>query len=166
MAHRRRHTGRRFWIGVASRDHVRKGVAGGFAQLGHGKRAPLVRLAPGDWIVYYSPRTQFRVGEPCQRFTAIGQVSAGDVYPFRMSDDFVPCRRAVRFLRAGEAPIQPLLQELQCIRDKRRWGYIFRRGHLEISQQDFGLIATAMGVGSRIGDAKTPAAANAVPQPA
>ena len=27
----------RYWIGVASRDHVARGVAGGFCQLGHGK---------------------------------------------------------------------------------------------------------------------------------
>ena len=38
----------RYWIGVASRDHVMKGVAGGFCQLGHGKSAPVKRLAPGD----------------------------------------------------------------------------------------------------------------------
>src|SRR5262245_48278370 len=137
----RRRTGRRFWVGVASRDHVRKGVAGGFAQLGHGKRAPLVRMAPDDWIVDYSPRTEFPDGEPCHRFTAIGQISAGDVYPFRMNDDFVPYRRAVRFLSADEAPIQPLLQELTFIRDKRRWGYIFRRGHFQIGERDFRLIA-------------------------
>jgi EVE domain-containing protein len=162
----RRHTGRRFWVGVASRDHVQKGVAGGFAQLGHGKRAPLVRMAPGDWIVYYSPRTRFPDGEPYQRFTAIGQVTPGEAYPFPMSDDFVPYRRAVRFPRADEAPIQPLLQDLAFVRDKRRWGYIFRRGHFEISERDFRLIATAMGVGSRIGDAKAQAAANALPEPA
>lgn len=162
----RRPTGRRFWVGVASRDHVRRGVAGGFAQLGHGKRAPLVRMAPDEWIVYYSPRTQFRAGEPCQRFTAIGQVSAGEAYPVRMTDDFVPYRRAVRFLGADEAPIQPLLQDLTFIRDKRRWGYIFRRGHFEIGARDFRLIATAMGVGSRIDDAQAPAASNALSQSA
>ncbi|MGG1220830.1 EVE domain-containing protein, partial [Priestia endophytica] len=29
----------RYWVGVASRDHVMKGVQGGFAQLCHGKEA-------------------------------------------------------------------------------------------------------------------------------
>ena|SRR5664279_630830 len=38
---------RRYWIGVASRDHVMKGVVGGFCQLGHGKAAPVKRLSPG-----------------------------------------------------------------------------------------------------------------------
>jgi EVE domain len=166
VAKMRRRAGRRFWVGVASHDHVRRGVTGGFAQLGHGKRAPLVRMAPGDWIVYYSPRTRFPDGDPCRRFTAVGQLSAGDVYSFRMSDEFVPYRRAVRFLDAGEAPVEPLLQDLSFIRDKRRWGHIFRRGHFEIGERDFRVIAAAMGVGSRIGDDKTPEASNPLSQPA
>ena len=43
----------RFWIGVASREHVRLGVAGGFSQLCHGKAHPLKRMAVGDWLIYY-----------------------------------------------------------------------------------------------------------------
>ncbi len=160
------HTARRYWIGVASRDHVRGGVAGAFAQLGHGKRAPLARMASGDWIVYYSPRTRFPDGEPLQRFTAIGEVSTGEIYPFKMRNDFVPHRRAVRFLPAEEAPVQPLLPHLAFIRDKRRWGYVFRRGHFGISERDVRLIATAMGVSSRVGDLNEKAAPNARPNPA
>ena len=34
-------TSRSYWIGVASKDHVDHGVAGGFAQLNHGKAGPL-----------------------------------------------------------------------------------------------------------------------------
>jgi hypothetical protein len=47
----------RYWIGIASLDHVRKGIESGFCQLCHGKTGPMRRLAPGDWIVYYSPRS-------------------------------------------------------------------------------------------------------------
>ncbi len=160
------HRDRRYWIGVASRDHVRGGVACALAQLCHGKRAPLARMAPGDWIVYYSPRTRFPDGEPSQRFTAIGEVSTGEIYPFKMRNDFVPYRRAIRFLRVEEAPVQPLLQHLAFIRDKRRWGYVFRRGHFEISERAFRLIATAMGVNSRVGHTHEKAAPNALPNPA
>jgi len=45
------------WLGAVSRDHVRRGVALGIAQIGHGKRAGLARMQPGDWLVHYSPRT-------------------------------------------------------------------------------------------------------------
>ncbi|MGB8598595.1 MAG: hypothetical protein WCE88_03760 [Burkholderiales bacterium] len=33
-----------------------RGVAGGFTQLGYGKRAPLACMKAGDWLIYYSPR--------------------------------------------------------------------------------------------------------------
>lgn len=43
------------WIAVACAEHVARGVAGGFMQVSHGKRAPLVRIRPGDRVAYYSP---------------------------------------------------------------------------------------------------------------
>jgi hypothetical protein len=46
----------RYWIAVASREHVLKGVAGGFCQACHGKRTPLALMMPGDWVVYYSSK--------------------------------------------------------------------------------------------------------------
>ena len=71
---------RRFWIGVASRDHVNIAVKGAFVQLNHGKKAPLGRLKAGDGVIMYSPRTTYPDGEPLQAFTAIGTVVTGDVY--------------------------------------------------------------------------------------
>lgn len=38
------HTNIRYWIGVASREHAMKGIYGGFAQLCHGKEAPLKKM--------------------------------------------------------------------------------------------------------------------------
>jgi len=64
----------RYWIGVASRDHVTSGVEGGFCQLCHGKQQPLLRMKPGDWLIYYSPRTQMREGDTVRSFTAIGRI--------------------------------------------------------------------------------------------
>ncbi|MBA2682853.1 MAG: EVE domain-containing protein [Ktedonobacteraceae bacterium] len=136
----------RYWIGVVSREHVERGVEGGFAQLCHGKAAPLKRMQPGDWLVYYSPRTSFRDGEPCQSFTAIGRVKNEEPYEFVMSADFVPFRRDIDFLPCTITPIQPLLDQLSFITDKRHWGYLFRRGHFAIPQADFEHIAAAMGV--------------------
>ena len=136
----------RFWIGVASRDHVRRGVAGGFCQLGHGKAAPIRRLSPGDWIAYYSPRESFPDGAPLQAFTAIGVVRAGEPYAVDMGEGFVPTRRDVRFLAdAKEAPIRPLLEALALTRGQPSWGAAFRRGLVEVTGGDFGRIAAAMG---------------------
>lgn len=134
----------RYWIGVASRDHVEIGAAGDFAQLSHGKERPLRRMQPGDWLVYYSPRTGRSGGETVQAFTRIGRILDGAVYQHRMSDTFVPFRRDVAYVPCQEAPIRPLIDHLTFINDAARWGYPFRAGHFEISQDDFRVIAMAM----------------------
>ena len=136
----------RCWIGVASREHVMRGVAGGFAQVCHGKPGPLNRMDTGDWIIYYSPVEKFGGKEACRRFTAIGKITDDQPYQFRMSDDFIPWRRNVTFLSARETSIEPLIESLSFIKDKRRWGFPFRRGCFEISESDFQLIASSMGL--------------------
>lgn len=133
-----------YWVGVASRDHVRAGVAGGFAQLGHGKRAGLDRLTPGDRLVYYSPRERMGAGAPVRAFTAVGEVLDAPVRRGEMGGDFHPFRRDVRFFSAREAPITPLLPVLACTRDRTHWGIVFRRGVFRITADDYGRIANAM----------------------
>ena len=136
----------RYWIGVASRDHVLKGVAGGFCQLGHGKAAPVKRLSPGDWIAYYSPRTALGAGEPVQAFTAIGRIRPGEPYQADMGGGFHPVRRDVAWRECRAAPIHPLLERLSFTKGKTGWGYAFRRGSFAVSAEDFAVIAEAMAV--------------------
>lgn len=134
----------RYWIGVASQDHVQKGVEGGFCQLCHGKSNPLKRLHPNDWIVYYSPRAFVTDGEPLQAFTAVGRVLDSEPYLFDMGNGFIPYRRNVQFFPAQETPIRLLLDKLSFIKNKQFWGYMFRFGLLEIPESDFQVIVTAM----------------------
>jgi hypothetical protein len=136
----------KFWIGVASRDHVAIGRAGGFCQLNHGKEAPLRRLSGGDRIVFYSPRTAMKAGEPLQAFTAIGEVLPRPAYRADMGNGFHPFRRDVAFLSMRETPIRPLLQDLSFTRGRPSWGYAFRRGYFEISLDDYAVIAWSAGV--------------------
>jgi EVE domain-containing protein len=134
----------RHWIGVVSREHVARGVAGGFAQLGHGKHAPLRRLMRGDWLVYYSPRTAYPDGEPVRAFTAIGQVADEEATRVSVTEDFAPWRRRVRYEPAREVPAADLLRVLDVVPDPRRWGLLVRRGLVEIGRPDFERIAEAM----------------------
>lgn len=134
----------RYWIAVASREHVQRGIHGGFAQVCHGKPGPLKQMSRGDWILYYSPVIHFGEPEICRAFTAIGIIKEGEPYPFAMSNDFTPWRRNVHFLSAQEAPIAPLIEKLSFIKNKKKWGFLFRRGCFEILENDFNLIAEAM----------------------
>ncbi len=136
----------RYWIGVASRDHVMRGVAGGFCQLNHGKASPVRRMQPGDRIVYYSPRTVLKGGEPAQAFTAIGIIAEGEAYEFDMGGGFRPTRRDVTFFPARDAPIRPLLDALSFTSGRAAWGAAFRFGVREITAEDYAVIARAMGV--------------------
>ena len=138
--------GQKFWIGVVSRQHVLRGVAGGFAQVCHGKAGPLRLMQEGDWLAYYSPAEE--MGEPgnCRRFTAIGCVRADAPYQFDMDNGFTPYRRNIDFLAAKEADIRPLILDLSFIQNKKNWGYPFRRGCFAVSREDFARIAEAMGI--------------------
>ena len=114
----------RYWIGVASKDHVQRGVTDGFCQLCQGKSQPLKRMAIGDWIIYYSPKELFQEATLCQKFTAIGQVVGSEVYTVEMLPGFTPHRRDIRFLETTDTPIRPLLEQLSFIKDKSKWDEI------------------------------------------
>ena len=136
---------RRFWIGVASRDHVNVGVKRGFIQLNHGKRAALRRLKAGDGVIMYSPRTAYPDGEPLQAFTAIGTVVTGGVYQVEVTPDFRPHRVDVQFVPSKEAQIKPLIGHLSFIKSKSHSGAALRFGLVEVPASDFALIAGRMG---------------------
>ncbi len=143
----------RYWLGVVQREHVLRGVALGIAQTNHGAKAGIARMEPGDGFVYYSPKTSYPDGEPLKAFTAIGRVAPGDVWqaqePMGGHGDFRPWRRKVDYDGAAVAvPIGPLLDALDLTRGNRNWGFQMRRGHLEVTQHDFELIAHEMGADS------------------
>lgn len=134
----------KYWIIVASKDHVKMGLKGGFAQACHGKSAPLKRMKKGDYVLFYSGKQTMNQPQKCQEFTAIGKVENDDVYPYQMTDDFCPSRRNIHCFEHIDISILPYIQDLQFIQNKQSWGYPFRFGFLEINQQDFDVISTQM----------------------
>ena len=139
----------RAWLGVVSRAHVQRGVSEGFAQVCHGRAAPLRRMRPGDYLVYYSPSIEMG-GEPLRAFTALGRVQDAEVFQFDMGGSFVPYRRRVVYEpHLAEVPLSALKKRLELCAAPN-WGMALRRGHLPLSAHDFQLIAAAMrGAGSR-----------------
>jgi hypothetical protein len=115
----------KYWIGVVSRDHVMLGVRDGIMQLGHGKKAPLARLKKDDWLIYYSSVGSFAKKDMLQSFTALGQIADDDISQFKTSEGFTQFRRRVNYLKAKETPIRPLIEDLDFIKSKQSWGYVF-----------------------------------------
>jgi len=132
----------RYWIAVASLDEVEAAVTGGYVEVSHGKAGPLERMRPGDRVAFYSPRTRSSGGEALQSFTALGEVV--DAPLFQTAAAHQPFRRAVRWQGVTPAPVRPMLEALEFIRNKRHWGAAFRFGYLRVGRGDFARIAAAM----------------------
>jgi predicted RNA-binding protein len=134
----------KYWIAAVSKQHTMRGVAGSFMQVCHGKQAPLKRMKKGDYLLVYSSKITMEENEKCQAFTAVGRVKDDEVYPFQMSENFIPYRRNIDFLECVESPIIPLINDLEFISNKKSWGYPFRFGFFEVKEHDFNLIASKM----------------------
>jgi hypothetical protein len=131
------------WLGVVSAEHVRRGVGLGIAQIGHGKRAGLARMAAGDTLIYYSPRERINDGPALKSFTAIGTVTDDEIW---QADEgsFRPFRRRVTYdLSAHPVEIDTLKGELD-LTSAPNWGYALRRGLVQLSEDDVARIRLAM----------------------
>ena len=98
----------------------------------------------GDWVIFYSPKLEYEKPEKLQSFTAICQIKDENIYQQDMGDRFVPFRRDVTFLPTRDISILPLINDLTFIKHKTHWGAPFRFGTLQITEQDFKLIASRM----------------------
>ena len=133
----------KFWIGTVSKEHVMKGVAGGFCQVCHGKQAPLNRMKKGDFLIYYSPKLTLEGGESYQKFTAIGQIQHGEAYQVEMAPGFMPFRKNVSY--------HTITQELslQALADFPEWQENrsqLRFGHFSISEELYKVLSSSMGM--------------------
>jgi len=134
----------RYWITVVSKDHILRGVKGGFMQANHGKPGSLRKLHTNDWVIFYSPKVTYEGDEKLQAFTTIGQVADEMLYQHQMSESFIPFRRNINYYPCKDVPIVPLIGSLDFISDKKAWGFRFRFGFFEIGEHDFNLISSKM----------------------
>lgn len=137
------------WLGVASADHVARGVGLGIGQIGHGARPGLARMRPGDVLVYYSPRETLD-GAPLRAFTAIGRVVDDEVWQAD-EGEFRPWRRRVAY-ESGARPVAlaSVRADLE-LTSGPDWGYRLRRGLVELGDHDATVMAAAMGAPSTAG---------------
>jgi hypothetical protein len=135
------------WIGVASGNHVAAASQSGFAMFAHGRHEAAMKVQPGDWVTYYSPRKGMNEGAELRAFTAIGRGLAGEAAEREMRPGMTGWYRLMRWLDARPADIYPLLEKFSFVTDRRHWGMYFRRSLFAVERRGFALIADAMGVG-------------------
>lgn len=139
---------RRFWMGVVHRDHALRGVEQGIVQTNHGAKFSVAKMRPGDGFVFYSPKDVYPDGRSLREFTAIGVIAPGDIWQAEQGE-FRPWRRKADWDEsATSTPITPLLDVLELTRGIRNWGLQLQKGHLELTEHDFRIIAAQMGTGS------------------
>jgi hypothetical protein len=102
----------KYWINTVSKDHVMLGKKGDFVQAGHGRETPLKKLQPGDYMIFYSPKTSLQNGKLVQAFTAVATIKDHDVYQAVVSDRFQPYRRNAEYENCQEVNIKPLIEQL------------------------------------------------------
>jgi hypothetical protein len=134
----------KYWIAVASADHLARGKQGGFMQVNHGKATPLKRIKKGDIVAYYSPLKTYGGTEKLRAFTGLGRITSETPYQGDMSEGFKPFRHNVSWFKTQDAQIEPMLQKLEFTKDKTNWGFQFRFGLFAVSELDLQVIAVAM----------------------
>lgn len=134
----------KFWVVVTSRDHALDGAREGVVQVNHGKNAPLKRMSAGDKVLFYAAKKVYKETELCQRFVALAILTDDVIFQFEFSANFKPYRRKADYQKVEEAAIRPLIDKLDFIKNKEKWGYIFRTGYFEINKHDFDLIESQM----------------------
>lgn len=132
----------RNWIGVVGQDHAIEALEGGFTMMDHGKLGPLLRLMPGDWLIYYSPRTAQTGGKVLKAFTAMGRVKDAEPYQVKTTSGSMAFRRDIDWITSTEVQLAELSQKLDFTRGS--WGMLARRGLFEITDADSHVIRAAM----------------------
>lgn len=135
----------RYWIALASYEHVNMSISGGFACVAHGKKKPLEAMKSGDGLIYYSPTEIFGVKKPLQKFTALCIVEDAEPYEAEISPGVLVWKQVVDYKPTQSISVKDHLNELTFIKNKQFWGMSFRRSVFSISKEDFVHIAHHMG---------------------
>jgi hypothetical protein len=132
----------KYWVNIIPKERVEKAMKEGVME-SKGDEAHLARLKEGDWVVFYSPRTDIAGTTKLQTFTAIGQVKDSNIES-TFEDGVKVFRRKVEYTPTVETSLIPLIQPLSFIRNKKHWGFIFKFSLVEIPETDFQLISEKM----------------------
>lgn len=132
------------WIAVVHKSLAMIMAQHGFVAFSHGKKSAADKVAPGDSVILYAPKTDFE-GDPVQAFvglaTVTGEHATERSFP---GTDLTAWARDAQFRESRDVPVKPMLDALGFVSNPRYWGMAFRRSLFEISAADFNHIQKAM----------------------
>lgn len=138
----------RYWLGVAEKTYVDAAVRRGVCVFSAGRERAVEKLTPGDRLVYYAHKDR-PGGAALQRFVALGTVT-GTGHRQADWDGFDGwVRDAAYEADVTEVSPRPYLDRLSFVKNPQNWGYYFHAGQIEMSGDDFAMIAGAMLGGAR-----------------
>lgn len=133
----------RNWINVVDDDHARQNARDGIVTMEQGKLGPLIRLTPGDWLIFYASRAAVGGdGKAVKVFSAIGHVVDADPYQVETETGKSVFCRDIDWLDTHEIALSDLSDKLDFTRGS--WGMLARRGLFEITESDRRIILAAM----------------------
>ncbi|WP_419801462.1 EVE domain-containing protein [Mucilaginibacter sp.] len=78
----------------------------------------------GDFVIYYSGKKTLEGQEKCQEFTALSEVTDGEIYQQTVSENFKPFRKRVKLMDQRDVSILLLIPNLESIKNKEKWDSI------------------------------------------
>ncbi len=138
----------RYYLCTASLDHSKDAQEREICFLGTSEDIA-AEADDGDGIVIYTPTSEYKSGDPVQKFTAIGRIEGEDIISDPIDNGRLFARRVDYRTSARDADVRPLLSELDFVEDEDNWGVYFRNPKRGISEADWCTIAHAMGLNPR-----------------
>jgi len=103
----------------------------------------------GDLILFYTSREKYHSYKRVKEFQSIVECVS---HPFKSNQkiwpdfdgDVFPTRVRIRVINRKKCKIEPLIEELSFIKNKKNWGSAFMSGIRKIPKSDFKLIKNSM----------------------
>lgn len=146
------------WIYVYTKKQADECIKFGFLQATSRKKSFLQKLSLGDEVILYCGSEDIGKKSSIQSFLAIGKVTENSLYEF--FPDFVSFKKdgevfmkktqepffriKMEFYLQAEVKIKPIIEDLEFIKNKEKWGVTFLNYQIQISEKDFLLVKKLM----------------------
>lgn len=128
----------RYFLFIASHDHLMHAIANGFIQQRYLNRFRDVHK--GDYVVLYATKLNYNGKTPYRKFVGIGKVISDEIFEIPHGTNMY-YRMMVKYKKYHEKDLSNIIDQLEFIKNKKNYGFYFIRGKRELSEADYNTIA-------------------------